>query len=121
MIERLAHSGIYVPKDILEQVEFDCGIFRKKGDESLWRRLDEEFPKMPHADKIKVHRILSSRYPVSAERISLEIFERTVYNYCRDSYTPFESLRKKASLNEVEIREVHERFRDTIASWRGQE
>ena len=74
---------------------------------------------MPPADKTAVHRIISSRYLFAAGKSSLEILERTVYNYCRDSYTPFRSLRKKESLNDKEISEVYERFRDTIASWRG--
>ena len=75
---------------------------------------------MPPADKSAVHRVISSRYSVSAGKSSLEILERTVYNYCRDSYTPFIALRKKDSPDEKEISEVHERIRDTIASWRGQ-
>ena len=71
---------------------------------------------MPLADKTEVHRIISSRHTDDARNPAPEKLELTIYRYCLDAYTPYEHNR---SLNEEEISEVHEKFRDTIASWRG--
>ena len=97
-------------------MESDYEIFRKRGSESLWRRLDQEYPKMPPADKNEVHRIISSQYSDPAGKSALEILEKTVYWQCRDSYR---SLEENGSLKKVEIFEVFERVRDIMTSWRG--
>ena len=97
----------------------DYELFRKGGSEPLWRKLHKEYPKMPHADKCKVHRIISSTHSDPAGKTARESLRGAIYSYYRDSYTPFKFLSRKRSLNKEAISELHEKIEKTIESWRG--
>ena len=85
----------------------------------MWRKLHKEYPEMPDADKIEVHRIVSSTHSDPAGKAALRSLGGTIYSYYRDTYTPFRLLSQHEALNKKAISELHEKIKKTIETWRG--
>jgi len=92
---------------------------RARIDEDLWRKLNQEYPKMPPTDRTEIHHLISSTYANLVGRSALSSCELTVHAYVRDQYTPF--LKIYGKQNAEAISKVHMRVEKILAYWRGED
>ncbi len=113
--------GLYVPSDIFDKVNSEFEAKRAKRDEKLWRDLNRDYPQMPPADKKELHRLISLLYPGVTGKSPLDRSTLIIYDYVRDRYTPFKSLDYRGGLYSEAIARAHERAREILAAWRGED
>ena len=111
--------GLQVPKDIFEQVKSDYEVLRKRGSESLWRRLHKDYPNMPPDDKGEVHRLISSSHSNPAGKSALKGLDYTIGSYLQNSYLPLRYLNGNEPMDKEAMSNVRERVEKTLTSWRG--
>ncbi|OCL14016.1 hypothetical protein AOQ84DRAFT_371659 [Glonium stellatum] len=121
--QRLAvPKGLYVPEDAFKEAESDYKAKRVRIEETLWRALDKEYPKIPLADKNELHRLISSKCPGLVGKSALHPSGIITYAYVRDRYTPFKSLTFYGERKDDEaIDRAHRRAQQILASWRGED
>ena len=84
--------------------------------------LAKKYPRIPPVDKSELHRLISSLSPSATTKSILNHIEIRIYSYVRDQYMTFESLTRRDENHDAEaIDQVHERVREILASWRGED
>jgi hypothetical protein len=115
-------KGLYVPEEAFKEAESDYKAKRARVEETLWRALDKEYPKIPLADKNELHCLISSKSPSLVGKSALYPRGTITYTYICDWYTPFKSLTFYGERKDDEaIDRAHRRAQEILASWRGED
>ncbi|MCJ1479487.1 hypothetical protein MMC13_008173 [Lambiella insularis] len=117
-----AQIGLHVPKDVFGKVDSDFKAKRARINQKLSRALDKKYPQIPPADKDKLHCFISSQCPNVTGNAAPNLSEINIYAYVRDRYTPFKPLNLyEINRDTKAIDRVHQRVREILASWRGED
>lgn len=111
--------GLHAPSDIFQKVKTNFEARKVKNSQNLWHRLHISYPKMPAADKNKVHRLILSKTSDTVGEWTL--FGSAVHAYIRDRHTRFKSLRTCVGLDREADFKVNQRVKKILASWRGED
>ncbi|KAF1847188.1 uncharacterized protein K460DRAFT_247971, partial [Cucurbitaria berberidis CBS 394.84] len=113
--------GLHVPRDVFKQAEAEFRLKRARVQEKLCQNLEKTYPRVPPADRNKLHRLIASQAPDMIGNAGLARIKIIVRDYVHDNYTRFKDLAAfygDSRDTEVSAR-AHCKVEKILACWSG--
>ncbi|KAF2007419.1 hypothetical protein P154DRAFT_517155 [Amniculicola lignicola CBS 123094] len=118
--------GLHVPREVAEQASEEFEAKRESLSDWLLQDLGEKYPKMPPADKVKLHEKILQGDSEFIGKKAVRYDETMIMAHIRDHHTIFKSLVWKAERtgDREKIARARQRVRyrvaEILAIWRGE-
>jgi hypothetical protein len=111
-------GGLFVPQEVLKNAESDFNAKRKKIERNLSRAIDDMYPKIPSADKKRLHDLILSERSNCTGQSALDHLTMTAFSYVQDKYV---RERHTGGRNWNCVVKAHQQVEKILASWRGED